>query len=1726
MHKGKIFAFVGMAVLGGALYFTLQAQAQTSTGIKDSEAVCPPAKASSSNGYSESYTNPNTCHSARVLFPGVGSTLINSDNLIMRCPANSTTNVHTRAHYPQSPTLNGQYDGGAGGGSHYYCVDANGYQVEAVLVDMTPPTISTPSATNTTQTSTTITWTTNENSDSQVEYDTTTNNFRFSTTIDSTMTLTHSVNLTGLTAGTTYNFYAKSKDAAGNLTYYTSSFTTLAVPTCTLSLSFANGKTSYVKGENVSYTWSCSPSGTRAANATVQVVQPNGTASTYNSATDRDTATLGFETSSLAVGTYTLRVCIDPNCAPTSSMSSLQFTVTEPATTAAIPAAPTIATAVYSTENLGQREVVLTVTANAANATYNQLYWHLSGTAWPATAPKDTYSISSSTWSQPVNVGRIQIFAPTVGGTYEYKLQACNASGCSSSNVISVTVPGTTATGTTTTTTTNQSNWVNHTWTFSDRSTQTSYILNRTDSEYVNYIASIDTQCRTTARPATLTWMTGAGDDSSTNWRNFGIPVCSGSGIVTTVPPPTSTSCSLNLSFTNGKTSYARGEFVNYTYACSPAGTRALNATIQVVKPDGTATTYNSATNIDTSSMGFDTVNLTAGTYTLRVCVDPNCTSTTSSMSSLQFTVAESATSPRSCTNGEKCPSGSWCNNGAQCFYPDSQITCVAWNNSNTGVAPASSVSCSAGTTACNPSDSNCVEPGQTVPYSSGKWCASGNQQYYSKDGTKMTCAGMNASAPSGYTSCRPDDSNCVPEESYGPSSGWCSRGMKCNQKVTDNNPNNDVYCSKMPMPPNPEPQSCPAGYGSCSPGDTNCKEKGDSWTGTDSSYYCTNAQKCTTATGGLCVGWNESCPTGTKYCSSTDQNCVEPGETKPMTGTNGGGYWCGGGGMTFYSSTKVFCEPMKRGGAVATMMFSAADIKAILAKLGTGWGLCRPNDNNCTEPGKTGSASGWCAWMPMGYAMSSPTNSGSVRSCPPLDDNAVAPVLPTEVATTTPVIVTPIDLTLPRECGPSEIPSPNNACVTPLYKWNVSTKSFEKCSQPQTMGYGAPTGASAQTMVCEPMNLEIEKEWKTEKYVVHPPETDGQWYMPPWDAASPMLQYDPNKDQLIACGLEGPAAVAAYVPPCVPVPEIDKGWMLKKFRAEYRMYKLYSAQNGGVLPATAVATETQIAQPIVPKITGSNQCKLYLFQLRQNLVTDKKFWKDVNRQFKSVPKEYPDSADVSALINDSKPLLVEIEKLVRSNKCDEDTLGTIQDKLDVLHNDSFSQMSIYLPDMQDYAQYGQCKIGLTGYVKRLQSLLKISTDAESKVAIQELIDSINAKTVELDSHLNDFEYDPAFECDEFSNEVSSQISPLIRVSDKEVNRIIEDVVQKKFQPVIDQLTTQLEERGKKVDELLVQIAELHKSIAAMSQSAPMISDRIAMSYNSMSFVDNKYAKQKTDMEVAKEKILPLVSDAVSIIKGSKCVNDTDKERLIQTFGTLASVNWVGGSADELEKRVSLFTSSCKGKDVSKSDVDTFIKSVETASVQNLSSSYQQGLTPFADVPTHEWYFGPMLTASNEGFMTQGRPSENVLKQDALLMILRATDVKEKDISGDCKLDVRAVMAVSPYAVCAVNYAAAHGIALGGSMTTPISRIEMVSWLKALTNLPAGENTSVLSPYTDLSGLTASQKTALASVVTSGIMVGNVGDGAAVFNPRNELGRAELAAILGRLLNSKKTVSQ
>ena len=102
--------------------------------------------------------------------------------------------------------------------------------MRAIFADSTSPVLSSLQASGVSASSAIISWTSSEPTDSQVEYglDTT---YGQQTALDSSLATSHSQELTGLAANTTYHYRVLSKDAAGNLALSADqSFTTTALP--------------------------------------------------------------------------------------------------------------------------------------------------------------------------------------------------------------------------------------------------------------------------------------------------------------------------------------------------------------------------------------------------------------------------------------------------------------------------------------------------------------------------------------------------------------------------------------------------------------------------------------------------------------------------------------------------------------------------------------------------------------------------------------------------------------------------------------------------------------------------------------------------------------------------------------------------------------------------------------------------------------------------------------------------------------------------------------------------------------------------------------------------------------------------------------------------------------------------------------------------------------------------------------------------------------------------------------------------------------------------------------------------------------------------------------------------------------------------------------------------------------------------------------------------------
>lgn len=122
-------------------------------------------------------------------------------------------------------------------GTHQVC----NFQITSQSIsDTTPPVISSITASAITSSNATITWTTNEAADSQIDYGLTTS-YGTSSSLNTALSTNHSIIISGLSAGTIYNYRVKSKDASGNLaTSLNSTFQTTAIADSTAPSAISN----------------------------------------------------------------------------------------------------------------------------------------------------------------------------------------------------------------------------------------------------------------------------------------------------------------------------------------------------------------------------------------------------------------------------------------------------------------------------------------------------------------------------------------------------------------------------------------------------------------------------------------------------------------------------------------------------------------------------------------------------------------------------------------------------------------------------------------------------------------------------------------------------------------------------------------------------------------------------------------------------------------------------------------------------------------------------------------------------------------------------------------------------------------------------------------------------------------------------------------------------------------------------------------------------------------------------------------------------------------------------------------------------------------------------------------------------------------------------------------------------------------------------------------------
>ncbi|MBI5753612.1 hypothetical protein HZA40_00520 [Candidatus Peregrinibacteria bacterium] len=1116
--------------------------------------------------------------------------------------------------------------------------------------------------------------------------------------------------------------------------------------------------------------------------------------------------------------------------------------------------------------------------------------------------------------------------------------------------------------------------------------------------------------------------------------------------------------------------------------------------------------------------------NTSTGTTTTNTCPSGWSWNGTSCVNSTTTTTT-TTTSPTACANGTKCPSTSWCQNGQQFYYPDGQLTCVAW--SNDGIQPVAPT----GTSACRPSEPNCVDIGQTVPYVSGKWCTRG-QSYYST--TQMTCVAMGSTAPTGFSSCKPGDSTCIPSGSYGPSTGYCSNGMQFYQKVKDADPNNDKYCAEMkytagtaataaPMQ-TPEP---PAGYGACDPTNTGCKEKGDKWTDNNSSNWCSNSQKCTFGTGGgTCVGWNESCPSGTKYCSVTDTNCIEPGEYKTITAstTNStNSYWCGGGGgMSFYSATQAYCEPKKAGSA--TMMWSSADIKAILAKLGAGWGVCPKGGttngaSQCIEPGTTGPSNGWCGWWPPNAMTSySPSNGGNsgTRTCPGFDDGTPTP---------TPI---PVKEICPPSPSVSSCPIGQHIEKSP---GTVNCPGSTYCKEDLKKPPFCPAIAAVPCKEGQTYENRVSENGCNVPYCVdiknQPPTVQTPVPLPIYP------QYDNcrmAKDQARGYKYEIKQLDQSlkYFPKDITIPA-DLSSLLKSAQAAYdAIDKLFPL-------GTKVICTDDFYQSVQAQVTALNTLMNGLREKAGNVqayMQCSKFQKDIDQRVKMLEQDAKRMNKTKVSIDDElaamKALSAKVPEVCKA--ADQFTMQDlnyerqdIEDRISEKFNQSATTArDSFVDDTVDNILFGigdarqQIKDKNLSDKEECQKVENLFTQVESLAgSAKTAYDSGNTEdagaTLDKIFRFKEPVTIAASQCgiklDMNEGQVSTDVySNVNSVSDEAIKSIVDKAVEKFSKEITDRFTAVLDE---KIKQFTARVAQIQVSEQTQNQ--------IQTSVNALQAVPKDV---RTATEEAKNSTIDTLA---SIDQGKAKIKADLYARVRASLEHAATLNLFGAAADAIKAQTAALKLHADNGDVTIEDVTALEQTLAAAEKQNSEECYKTGGCRFHDTDPSSWYYGYLQNSTtfkgdsdgNGNFTGNVGPGRQTLRAEALMAIERAAGIP--GIEGTCELTATGVKGVPSWANCAVNSAVDHRLVFNGSLSEPASRDEVASWMVAFEkdHLPVRGAANFTNGFRDIGS--CRDAGAVSYIVANKIMNGYGGDRAGTWGCGQPLLRAELAAILSRL---------
>jgi chitodextrinase len=197
------------------------------------------------------------------LSDGATDTLsINSGFTTIDAQRSNSTEAGAHAYFvqPTSGAINPTWTGSV---SYYRSVIIAAFKPASsgtIPPDTTPPVISGTLSSGITSSSANIGWSTDENSDSQVDYGATAS-YGQSSVLNSTLTTSHSISLSSLSASTLYHYRVNSKDASGNLAVSSDqTFTTTAgvVSDTTAPSTPTNFFASAISSSQINLSWTAS----------------------------------------------------------------------------------------------------------------------------------------------------------------------------------------------------------------------------------------------------------------------------------------------------------------------------------------------------------------------------------------------------------------------------------------------------------------------------------------------------------------------------------------------------------------------------------------------------------------------------------------------------------------------------------------------------------------------------------------------------------------------------------------------------------------------------------------------------------------------------------------------------------------------------------------------------------------------------------------------------------------------------------------------------------------------------------------------------------------------------------------------------------------------------------------------------------------------------------------------------------------------------------------------------------------------------------------------------------------------------------------------------------------------------------------------------------------------------------------------------------------------------